>query len=103
VSTFSVRGTLSFWNDLEQLQGDARRDQVLDIAFRVAEGGPTNVAGARAARYPFGTGWRDGFTLPLPHEAGFVPCVGLEDPVTGEQFYALLYVILTDADAEDDP
>jgi hypothetical protein len=90
----SVRGTLSFWVTYEALDDrDPRRVDVRRKVFSLVEHGG-RLPGVRSNRWRFGGGWYEGFEVPLENDAGYIAAAVQTDRQTGEEFVALLYLIL---------
>jgi len=86
-----VRGTLSFWAEVDGIPAnDPLLDEIYDIAFDLAEGGP-NIEGSRPTQWPFGGHYWPGYWVDLPSRAGFIGYLALE-AVNGEFRIALLHL-----------
>ena len=73
-------------------EGDPRREDVYEIAFRLEREDPDNQD--TSTMWPFGNGWEPGWTLDLPDGSGFVGAVIIHDAHTDEAIVALIHFVL---------
>jgi hypothetical protein len=91
-----VRGTFSFWAELDSIAlDDPRVDEVYEIAFTLLEEGP-RIEGAMRTWWPWGIGLEHGYYIDLPDGSGFIGYMDLAERIGGPSRIALIHLIWYD-------